>query len=368
MLHNAKQEWDEFVARESAFVTPWLSELGYELAESQPHIEGERYLMQAVTTTSGPKLILLGRHTATGKKVVVKVTNDSSGIRELIEERTARQTLQDIRFAYQIFFSPEELLFKKRNGHVLSIQEFIEQDTPFLGRSIEEQFTFALQAFKAQEGAHAATYEHARSTRNLLGSKDAQAYLAQFALLTRSIQQTLPEDTNLATVLEQAHDFLVTHQETIEQYTGFLTHTDFVPHNIRIKEGRIYLLDHSALRFGNKYEGWARFLNFMTLYNPRLERAFVLYVLTNRAPEEVLALRLMRAYRLTEILAYYVRTLARSEGNLLILNRARIVFWKEALIALLHDEELASSVREEYVVLRDRLRSHEENRRQEGLH
>ena len=48
----------------------------------------------------------------------------------------------------------------------------------------------------------------------------------------------------------------------------------------------MYLLDHSSLRFGNKYEGWARFRNFTTFYNRPLEEALLLYMRNNRAEEK----------------------------------------------------------------------------------
>lgn len=365
---DLKQEWKAFIARELVVVEPWLRELGYELEEEQPHLGGERYLMQAVTTVSGKKLILLGHNTSTGKRVVIKVTNDQNGIRELEQEHTARAMLPAIRFAYQIFLSPEELVFRKRKGHLLSIQAYIEQDRPFLSRPIEEQFALALEAFKAQEGAHAATYEHGRQVRKTLGTMDAPAYLEQFKILARESTKRLPEDARLIQALAKAGKLLEQHMETIERYTGFLTHTDFVPHNIRVKGGRIYLLDHASLRFGNKYEGWARFLNFMMLYHPALERAFIQYVHDNRTPEESLALRLMRIYRLVELIRYYAGWLESASGDLLALTEARLSFWTDALIALLNETPLEEKRIEVYKETRDRLRSNEEKRRQQGLH
>lgn len=365
---DAKQRWEAFVSEERAVAEPWLRELGYELEKEQPHLGGERYLMQAVTTVSGRKLILLGRKVADGKRVVMKVTNDPGGMRELEQERTARAMLPAIRFAYQIFLSPEELVFEKRKGHLLSIQAYIEQDRPFLSRPIEEQFTLALEAFKAQEGAHAATYEHGRQVRKTLGTMDAPAYLEQFRVLARESTERLTGDTRLTQALTKAEELLEQHAETIERYTGFLTHTDFVPHNIRVKDGHIYLLDHSSLRFGNKYEGWARFLNFMMLYHPELERAFVEYVRDNRTPEESLSLRLMRIYRLVELIRYYAGWLDSASGDLLALTQARLSFWTDALVALLDEKSLGTERIEKYKQLRDQLRSDEERRRQQNLH
>ena len=136
--------------------------------------------------------------------------------------------------------------------------------------------------------------------------------------------------------------------EIIEQYSGFLTHTDFVPHNIRVVGENIYLLDHSSIRFGNKYEGWARFCNFMALYNPPLEKALVKYVADNRTEEESISLRLMRIYRLGEIIWYYTSALDKSYGNLFALNKKRVELWSKMLENLLSENSLPESFIEDY--------------------
>lgn len=356
-----QQEWKARCDMEIAIVSPILNNLGFSLDPVQPHTQGERYLMQAVTTRSGQKLILLGKDTATGARVVIKVASSKDGMQELEHERICRKVLKDIGFSYQKFLSPEELLFVHKGPYLISIQAFIEQERPFLDRSIEEQFSLALQAFKAQESAHAATYEHARLVRRTFGSIDAAGYLRTFEGFRKCARS---QDALLAEAAQQ----LANERHTIEQYCGFLTHTDFVPHNFRVVGNAIYLLDHSSLRFGNKYEGWARFLNFMTLHNRPLEAAFLAYVRENRTPEEYRALRLMRLYRLGEILCYYTRTLEKSEGDLRTLNEARIGFWSDVLKATLKDERVSDQVVEAYIHVRDSLRSSEEKQRQEGLH
>ena len=111
---------------ELARVTPILAELGFTPEPNQPHIEGERYLMQAVTTASGRKLILLARRARDKRRVVIKATRDPGGIRELVHERICRGALSKIHFAYHIFFSPEEILSTKRGGYTISVQAFIE--------------------------------------------------------------------------------------------------------------------------------------------------------------------------------------------------------------------------------------------------
>ncbi len=130
----------------------------------------------------------------------------------------------------------------------------------------------------------------------------------------------------------------------------------------------LYLLDFSSLRFGNKHESWARFLNFMALYNPALENLLITYVEQNRSSEERESLQLMRLFRLGELVAYYANTLEKSSGDLFTLNQARIAFWTDVLIAELHNTRVDATVRTAYTQRRDALRSNSEKVRQIGLH
>ncbi len=359
--------WETYRAKELAWATPALIALGYELEATQPHIAGERYLMQAVTTTSGPKLILLVRRQKDGKRAVAKVTSNPGGKRELVHERVCRRRLADITFAYRGFKVPDELHFDSSGEHTISIQAYIDQELPFLERTTPEQFTLALSAFKTQEGAHAATYEQAQSIKKTFGIMYPKAYPARYREFTDTVLRQSNEE-EIRAALHEGERLLATHADVIAQYSGFLTHTDFVPHNIRVVGDDIYLLDASSIRFGNKYEGWARFVNFMTLYNPELAASLIQYVADNRTPEESRALRAMRVYRLGEILAYYAGTLTKSEGDLRTLNEARLLFWTQVLRAVLNDTSVAPERITEYQTLRDRLRSPEEKIRQQGLH
>ncbi len=364
---NAQQEWEQYRERELRMVAPLLETLGFELEAEQPHTGGERYLMQAVTTASGKKLILLGRRKNDGLRVVIKITNDPDGMHELEHEQECRLILQKINFAYRVFLAPRELLFTKRNGWLIAVQTFIEQESTFLARPLREQFALALRAFKAQEGAHATTYGHERLIKSTFGTMHADDYLKNFEMFRINISHHAPQIVSDVLLGETAR-FLTENRMVIEQYSGFLTHTDFVPHNIRVKDGEIYLLDHSSLRFGNKYEGWARFVNFMTLYNPPLADALVEYVHSNRPPEELLALKLMRVYRLGEIIWYYVSTLDKCGEDLCALNTERAKFWTRILTAVLHDERISPEALEQYRTRRDALRSEDEKIRQRNLH
>jgi hypothetical protein len=157
-------------------------------------------------------------------------------------------------------------------------------------------------------------------------------------------------------------------QNTLEQYCGFLTHADFVPHNVRVVNDTLYLIDQTSLHFGNKYESWARLLNFMLLYNRPLEQALLHYVRDNRTPEEYLSLRLMRIYKVTFLLCFYSENLEKTSDNLHELTLARIAFWLKALNSLIEDVPLSDEGIAAYKALRDRLRSPEEKQRQRELH
>jgi hypothetical protein len=364
---ESKKVWDQYCEDELMRIRPILQKHGFTLSEVQPHLAGERYLMHAVTTTSGKKLILLGVD-AQGENVVIKATRDTAGIRELIHERICKDVLKKIDFAGEVFHTPEERAFIQSDGYTITIQRSIPQESSFLDRPIEAQFALALTAFKGQESAHATTFNHRARIGEVFGMRDAHTYLDTFATFESNIRTARPKEHVILALLQKARALLTEHTTVIEQYSGFLTHTDFVPHNIRIQGNTIYLLDHSSLTFGNKYEGWARFINFMTLYNPPLQRALEDYVRNNRTPEESVALRMMRIYRLGEIIWYYVRSLDTSTGNLLTLNTARVHFWSDILIAVLDEKEASPDIIERYKKLRDELRSEDEKQRQQGLH
>ena len=366
MIHS-QTKWTEYLKSELPKIAALIAPYGITLNNDQPHTKGERFLMQALTTTSGQKLILLGTETKTGQKVVVKATNDLSGRQEIAHERNCRTLLHQVDFSYDTFHSPTEIIFLEKKGYTIFVTEFIEQNSSFLDRSLAEQFSFALRALKAQESTRATTAKHIAQIKRVFGSRNSDDYLRMFDafLITSKVKFGVPEVT---TTLERAFEKLSASKERVAQYDNFLTHTDFVPHNFRISGDTLYLLDFSSLRFGNKHEGWARFLNFMTLYNPALEELLISYIEQNRSTEERESLQLLRLFRLGEIIAYYTNTLEKSTGNLRTLNQVRIHFWAEVLKAELNNERVTRDFVDVYRNTRDELRSDEEKMRQVGLH
>lgn len=365
---NLKDNWNSYKNKELESLETILKDRGFTLAPEQPHITGERFLMQAVTTASGKKLILYGTDQS-DKKVVIKATSDDSGKKELQHERECRSFLKEIDFAADTFHTPEEIAFFEEDGMLISVNVFISQPSTFLERNLEEQFTFALSAFKAQEGAHATTYKHIESIRRAYQVRSGKDYVSRFKEFIDVVNHNEQATNETKRALTAASKKIEANTEAIERYCRFLTHTDFVPHNVRIDNyGTMYLLDYSSLVFGNKHEGWARFLNFMTLYNPELEKALLDYVRDNRAQEEYQSLHLMRLYRLGEIIRYYVGTLEHSTHDLYTLNKSRVAFWTSVLEAELNNERISQESREAYILQRDSLRSPEEKKRQVGLH
>lgn len=364
-MKTTEEKWKEYVAEESAVIEKAVGTRGYTLNEEQPHTLGERAVMQAVTTYGGKKLILLAER-ADGLPVIIKGTRDEAGKRELQHEQLCRAHLNTIAFSYTTFNSPALLEEIHQDDFYIVITEFIAQSSSFLERPLLVQYEYALGAFKSLEATHASTANHYTRTASLFGTKQTSDYQRDFSEFRSALASyNLPE---LQTGLQEADSILNTQSHTIEQYCGFLTHTDFVPHNFRIRDNQLYLLDFSSLRFANKHETWARFLNFMTLYNPPLEQALCTYLEKNRAPEETSSLQAMRLYRLGEILFYYHSKLSITEGQLQRLNELRVRFWHEVLQSILNKTTISEQIRINYQNERDQLRSDDEKKRQINLH
>ncbi len=363
MTHvSATTSWEGYCQAELRILRPLLAAHGFALEETQVHLGGERAVI------SGKKLVLLGTRLKDQQRVVIKASSHAEGQKEMREGHAARLLLDSLDFAYKAFLAPEELGWYEEQGCLISITAFIEQSQTFLERPFKEQFFLAMKAFETQESAHAATYEHVQMIRHGFRVHDTQTYIKLFTIYREKVCHDLSDKPAVNALFDQAQQLLESNQERIEQYNGFLTHTDFVPHNIRIVGRDIYLLDHYSILFGNKYEGWARFLNFMLLYHRDLEQALLKYVKDNRAAEEYEALQLMRIFRLGELIWYYVSRLEKTEGDLHKLDKARVFFWIDALESIVTNHPLSQERISAYQTLRDQLRSNEEKQRQQKLH
>jgi hypothetical protein len=362
MKNSSSQSWEQYRTEELARVTPILTRLGFHLDEEQVHLGGERSVI------SGKKLVLLGTRVSDQKRVVIKASSSATGKHEMELEHTCRLVLNEIRFAYTVFLSAAELLWHEERGCRFSITAFLPQDRPFLERTLQEQFFLAMKAFETQESAHATTYEHLRVIQGTFRVFETETYLKHAREYEQTVQNRFSDHPDLINLVSKARQLLEARRESIEQYNGFLTHGDFVPHNIRVVGRDLYLLDHYDIRFGNKYDGWARFLNFMLLHHRELEASLLYYLEKNRNDGERESLHLMRIYRFMELVWYYTNRLDRSEGPLYTLDEARVFFWADALKAALSRTSLPQERIQRYQEVRDSLRSSEEKQRQKGLH
>lgn len=354
---NNDASWLTSKTKEIEDLSVTLKSLGFALNEKQPHLSGERYLM------TREKLVLSGKQLATGKHVIIKASKHPSGQKEIETEKHYREVLSDLSFANKTLIFPAEIYFGSHDDSMIWITSYISQDKVFVAHTLEEQFFLTLRTFEAQEAFHATTFEHLRAIKNTFPVLNAPEYLTKFQDFVTQIEKNYHDD-KLNEVLHESSVFLKSHEMTIRQFANHLVHQDFVPHNFRVKNKDVYMLDCSSVYFGNKYEGWARFLNYMLIHNPELEKLLNAYIRDNRGKDEYLSLRLMRVYKVAELLEYYARSLSKTTDNLHVLTNVRIQFWRRVLRALLDDLQLKKEVIDQYISTRDSLRSLEEKERQ----
>lgn len=364
MSHTSKeqQNWKQYIGTELPRAQSLLSSLGYKVATEQPLLQGERFL------SSVRKMVLIGHEITSKRKVIIKVSDDPAGIAELKNEQSCRSALERIQFAYYPFLSPEEFGCYFEQGMYIVVTEFIQQTKSFFELSREQQFFIALKAFEVQEGVHAVTYEHISAIQKTFKTYGVEDYLRIYGEYVSNITTGLQQEhTELFDFLKQANEQLHATKHILSVYSGFLTHWDFVPHNFRVVGESIYLLDHASFRFGNKYDGWARFINFMSLYNPQLKNDLLSYVEKNKDQTEVQSLYLMRIWRLVELISFYVTMLPKTSGAVEQLTQARIDFWKKVFVAVIQKKEISQEVVEKYKQQRDLLRESGELARQKVL-
>lgn len=366
---ESKADWEKYRDTERKALEPILTDLGYSIDDKQVHTGGERYLMAGARDVGGGgrKLVLTGRRMKDEQRVIIKASSNPAGIKEIERERASRILLHTLNFAQYAFSSPEELLYVKKAGCLIFITSYIEEARTFIEHELHEQFFLALHAFETQEGVHATTYSHAQTVKETFGMVGAANYLSLFEKFHANAIASDPDNARLREVFARASKFLQENRTLIERYSGFLTHSDFSPQNLRVHNRTLYLLDYASIYFGNKYESWARFINFMTQHNPALEKMLIEYVRQNRGEEEYLSLRLMRVYKLGFLLQFWTDSLAQTEGDLHELVRLRVSFWTETLCAVLDDIPVPEELVHSYLIRQALLRSEEEKARQREI-
>jgi hypothetical protein len=327
---------------------------GYVLDPEQLHIGGERALMSA------HKLVLTGTTPPGSERVVIKASLDDMGTKDIAAEHAIRELLRSVRFASKDLSFPAELFYGVVNGVMISVTEFIEQERVFVEYPLREQFFMILKLFESQEEFHATTYEHTKSLMGVLPVWNSSEYMND----VRAIKSIVGTDAHSADLMQRLVAQMESVRDAIDRYSGFLDHTDLVPHNFRIKNGSLYALDQVAIRFGNKYEMWARFINYMVIHNPDLADLLVRYVEEKRGGEDALMLRIMRCYKVGVLLRYYADSMKNATDSVLELTRARFAFWSEILGHLLENTPIPRTLVTEYTRVRDTLRTDEEKKRQ----
>ena len=352
------KSWGASIREELGFISKILIPIGFSIGKDQPHISGERFLM------TKEKLVLVGERIADKKKVIIKISKHHNGQEEIRREKNIRDTLARVAFASEVILLPDEIYFGGADGYLLWVSEFIEQDQVFATKPVEEQFFLSLNIFEMQEGFHANTFENLRTVHGVFPIFNAETYINSFSGFKEFVSKRLSDNPKIIETLSIAEDILRSNKKVMEKYCGYLTHTDFAPANTRVSGRDIYMIDLSSVLFGNKYEGWARFLNWALIHSPKLENLLMDYVRKNRGEEEYLCLRLMRIYQVGFLIKYYAGTLEKTSGDLHSLNQKRIKLWSYVLQSLLEDQPISAKTLEEYRGERNQLRSKEETERQ----
>ncbi len=355
-MDATKHTWKEIFESELRALYPILETLEFILDEDQPHISGERFLM------TRNKLVLSGTEKRSGAKIIIKAAIHPDGKQEIKKEKLARDTLKILPFARDVLLFPREILFKEIHGWLLFLTEYIAQEKVFVEHTTEEQFFLILRAFEAQESFHATTFEHLKGVEKIFPIHHATEYISTFKEFVARASRA--QNTHVSDSMSEALELLTTHKTIIDQFGNYLVHTDFVPHNFRVASHALYVLDAAAVEFGNKYEGWARLLNYMVIHNPELEHLLVKYLKTNRSSSDMLSLKLMRMYKIGFLIDYYLRSIEKTQGDLRKLTERRIEFWNNILQLIVRDLEIPVAIIEEYKNERDSLRSNEEKERQ----
>jgi hypothetical protein len=325
------------------------------LDSRQLNIGGERELM------SPDKMVLTGVHTETNNRIVLKCADSMFGVKEIVTEHSIRETLKHVSFSEKKILMPEEIFYGTINGYSVSVTDFLEQEKVFTDYDLEKQFSMSLDALQAQESFHIDTKEKIDLIDDIFVTHTPEFYLENYALHQKRIEDVIPHS---ASILSTGYTFLLENLETLRTFDRYLIHSDFVPHNFRIHENQLYVLDFVSFRLGNKYESWARFINFMEIHSPLLVPKLLVYAQSERGADEYRALRLMRAYKTCFILNYYAQILANTAGDLHELTKARLVLGLAILESVIHDTALLEEIRQEYYKTRDRLRTDAEKERQ----
>lgn len=330
--------------------------MGFRLEDYQPHVTGERKIKSLT------KLVLLGQDKR-GRRVIVKTSDKSGEKRKIEQEKKIRQELEKISAVSKNILIPRQIFYGRRNGFLLLITEFIDQPKIFVAHNLKEQFEMIRRAIEGHELINLKEFRKTVGKRHTCPIFTEKKYLRELNKQINFINKNY-KDAKLRQTLMTAKKVFATNTSLTAKYSGYLVHDDFCPHNFRVNNGKIYLLDYNAANLGNKYITWARLLNYMVLHNSKLERQILGHFKKNLTPEGLECLRVFRIYKTVFLIMYYVKTSKKTSGNLLKLTKVRINFWHNFLKKLIENKSLAKKELGEYIKQRDSLRSGEEKKRQ----
>jgi hypothetical protein len=337
-----------------------LNGLEITLDKDQPNTKGERFLM------SGKKLVLIGKQK--NKKVVIKYSGDKSGIEEMESERENKHSFLSLDFIKSNFKFPGEIYWQRNKDYALMVTEFIEQGFSFIELPNDKQFYYMLSILESLDGVQATTTSHLKQITKSKHIKNAKDYLDQYLDWCTTIMTLMSKDRELMALLEKGKDIISAQLNLIQKYSSTLTHTDLVPHNFRIYNEEIYFLDHTSLIFGNKYENWARLINFMAIYNRELENNLVKYVKNNKSAEELLMLKIMRIFKISQLIEYNAKSYHKSEGDLKRLCSSRLKLFTRMLSSLMQDSNISDAHHKEFISDLNNFRTQEEKERQKSIY
>jgi len=345
-------------------VAPTLAKAGFALdsEDNQVHIGGERALI------SRDKLVLKGWRISDASRVIIKASASLAGIREIERESACRRCLAEINRSFQspIFFYPDELGFLQEDDLCISVIEYVDQDMRFLDRPLEEKLHLSLSALHAQERVTVGAVKNLAGVADRFGTITANTYLREFKAHLKNALTYFPQNLVLRSNLEHADTFFRERLCHVREHHGFLIHSDFVPNNFRVIGSEFYYLDLGAFRFGNRYESWARYLNWLMVWDCRLEAVLVDHINEGRGREHHASLSAMRAFNIGFLIQMYSKLLPEVQENarLHALQSGRLNLWTSALIALIHGDHMPEQTALEFAQFQESLRSEHERRRQ----
>lgn len=334
-----------------------LNSIGLGLEQDQPHVQGERFL------ASPDKLVLVGKRKKDGKKVIIKTSWQKRAKEEIKQEKKVRDIISSFAPFKKAILIPDEIYFGKKGKYQIFVTEFIDQEKVFISHPIKKQFETILEAFTKREVLNGNTFSEVRKMYKdfpFLGTLD---YIKNFKTFQKSVLSRY-RTPGIEEAMNEGFKFFKENKSIINSEGEHLVHSDFAPHNFRLKGNSLYTLDCSAFIFGNKHEELARLLNYMSIHNPVLEKRIKKYIYQKRGRGAYLNLRLIRIYKILLLLNFYADALAKTTKDLLALTTHRIEYYEELLRVILQDRDLDPRMHQVYLENRDHLRSEEEKKRQ----